>query len=181
MFNNKILKAMNKIKNNLFSATLNIVKKGTVAILCIIGLVFVMGCKKDEPKTPEQEYPIEISFTEYSLEKPTCQWKNLPYNDKVIIINSDEELEQYVACIDGNCPAIDFSKYTLLAAIPCANNKVYLECNSLLQFTEQGYEMKVDVFTGLLHLISPWQVPIIVDKLDERCIIELTVTIKDIE
>jgi len=43
---------MKKMKKNLFSTTSGIIKKGTVAALCLIlsGLFLVAGCKKDAPK-----------------------------------------------------------------------------------------------------------------------------------
>jgi hypothetical protein len=57
---------------------------------------------------------IEIPFTEYSLAEISCKWKETHNYCKLIIINSNEELENYFACTDSDF-AIDFSKYTLLA------------------------------------------------------------------
>ena len=42
---------------------------------------------------------IEIPFTEYVLDSNFCQWTNLNFNnDTIIVINSNEELENYITC-----------------------------------------------------------------------------------
>lgn len=59
-----------------------------------------------------------IPLTEYTLSGSSCQWQNLNYNgqDSIIIINSDEELSNYISCTSGIYPAIDFTENTLLIA-----------------------------------------------------------------
>jgi len=82
--------------------------------------------------TTHDEKIIEIPFTEYSLpagkddpktggdmEECGCYWKNestqnFPYWQKLYHINSNQELEEHIACNDGFYPVIDFSKHTLL-------------------------------------------------------------------
>jgi hypothetical protein len=86
----------------------------TAAILLILaGMIIACGKEKEEEKT------IEIPFTEYSLIGTSCQWSNLGYDGKLIVINSNAELENYVICTDGAFPEIDFSKNTLLLASGC--------------------------------------------------------------
>ena len=167
---------MIKVKKNLFSPTPGVVKKVTAAMLCVIlsGLFLIAGCKKDS-------FPKDISFTEYVL-ADDCQWQNLAYDDQVIIINSDKQLRQYVACTGSGYPKIDFEKQTLLLAHGMATSgAVYPNCTCLQQISEQSYKMEVDLFQGLAAVMSPWQVAIIVDKLEEECIIELITIDKDIE
>jgi len=83
-----------------------------LAALLLIIAELASSCN---PPPPEPDsYPIDISFTEYSLLDTHCQWQNLPYDEKVIIINSNEELEKYISCTEDSYPAIDFSKHTLL-------------------------------------------------------------------
>ena len=129
-------------------------------------------------------YPIDIPFTEYSLAETLCQWKSLsylyPYSDTVVVINNEEDLEKYIECIgENNYPIIDFSTHTLLFAYGVAPSSVVnFNCNSLQQLSEQSYEMDVEIIVGDATVISNWQVPIMVNKLDEGCIIELIVTIK---
>jgi hypothetical protein len=79
------------------------------AMLLILTSSFT--CEKEE-----KEEMIEIPFTEYSLIGTSCQWTNLDYEGKVIVINSNEELEPYVTCSEGSFPEIDFSENTLLLA-----------------------------------------------------------------
>ncbi|MDR0763074.1 MAG: hypothetical protein LBF01_01070, partial [Bacteroidales bacterium] len=63
-----------------------ILKKSAI-LLILAGMI--IACKEEENK------PIEIPFTEYSLAETSCQWINLDYDNKIIVINSNEELENY--------------------------------------------------------------------------------------
>jgi len=49
------------------------------------------SCKKTESDTSSINYPIEISYEEYSLEGTQCQWDNIPCNHKVILTISKKE------------------------------------------------------------------------------------------
>ena len=125
------------------------------------------------------KYPKEIPFEDYSLTGTSCQWANLAYDNTIVVINTNEELNQYITCIDSEYSAIDFSKHTLLLAHGKAPSSIVnANCNSLLQFSEQSHEMEVEIIVGDATSISNWQVPIIINKLDEECTIELIVTIK---
>ena len=149
-----------------------------IVTLCLVifTLLAVGACDKTE-NMPEH-YPIEIPFTEYSLESTSCQWTGLAY-DTVVTINSMEELNQYVTCMGGSYPEIDFSKYTLLLAHGKAPSSVVnVSCSSLQQLLEQSYKMEVEIVVGDAAVISNWQVPIIINRLDERCTIELIVALK---
>jgi hypothetical protein len=56
-------------------------RKGTVATLCIMGVsLFIMSTRCTEKE------PVEFSFTEYSLAEINCQWTNLGFDNKVIVI-----------------------------------------------------------------------------------------------
>jgi hypothetical protein len=130
-----------------------------------------------------ENYPVEIPFEDYSLAGISCQWTTLNDNDEVndeaVVINGNEELNQYVACTGNNYPAIDFSKYTLLLAHGLATSSVVsVGCSRLQQISEQGYTMNVDLVIGNATVMSDWQTPIIINKLSEGCIIELIVTTK---
>jgi hypothetical protein len=126
-----------------------------------------------------KEEPNEILFEDYSLAGTSCQWTKLNNNDEAVVINSNEELNRYVTCTDNDYPAIDFSKYTLLLAHGTGTSSVVsVGCSRLQQISEQGYTMNVDIVLGNATVMSPWQVPIIVDKWREGSTLELTVTIK---
>jgi hypothetical protein len=48
----------------------------------------------------------------------------------------------------------------------------------LQQLSEQRYEMDIEIVLGFATIMTNWQYPIIITKLDEGCTIELIVTIK---
>jgi len=131
----------------------------------------------------ETNYPIEIPVTEYSLAETSCQWKRVSngINDtsNIMIINSNEELENYIECSgESSYPEIDFSKYTLLLAQGMFSTYANVISYSLQQLSEQSYEMKVDFRPSNLFIVVYWQVPIIVNKLREGSTIELVLTAK---
>jgi hypothetical protein len=174
---------MKKNNKNLFSATPRVAKKGTSAMLCMIlsGLFLIGGCKKDNSNgEKEPDYPIEIPFTEYSLPE-TCQWTNLTYDNTVIVINSEEKLNQYVTSTDGVYPKIDFSKHTLLLANGVEEYLVIPNYKNLQQLSIQSYVMKVDLLPYMASVITYWHVPIIVNKIADDSVIELNVTTTIIE
>ena len=159
------------------------------SVVLIFSLLFMAAsCEKwTSIQEVNYEYPIDIPFTEYSLEETSCQWERFNYNNggslgEVILINSDEELNQYVACTGDSYPSIDFSKYTLLLARGLApSTTIYVNCNGLQQLSEQSYKMNIDLSLGNATVMTCWQVPIIIKKLSEESIVELVVTIKNDE
>jgi len=162
------------------------------------GNLLEINTKKDNGPgdLPEWRFiPIDIPFSEYSLQGTSCQWTNLHYlsgDGDLLIINSNEELEKYLCVKDftgGNCVTpcidyctVDFSRYTLLLAfgiVSSSSPSCFDHCIGLQQFSENVYEMNVDVYSGSLLVIKYWYVPIITNKLKEGCIIELTITKKN--
>ncbi|MDR1226364.1 MAG: hypothetical protein LBK47_05625 [Prevotellaceae bacterium] len=124
-----------------------------------------------------ENYPIEIPFEDYSLAGTPCQWTMLNNdNDEVVVINSNEELNQYITCTSNDYPAIDFSKYTLLLAHGTASSSVVsLGCSRLQQISEQGYTMNVDIVLGNATVMSDWQTPIIINKMGQESNVELKI------
>jgi len=150
--------------------------KFTVFLLILSGIAASCNPEPPIPEPPIIKYPIEVSFTEYSLSETSCQWINLTYNEKLIIINSNEELEKYIACTDGDYPAVDFNKNSLLIASGIAPSPVSRKnCRSLQQFSEQNYIMEVGLSLGIAGVASNWQISIIIDKLNGVSAIELIV------
>jgi len=130
--------------------------------------------------TFETEYPIEIPFEEYSLEGTFCQWKNLDYDETVIIINSEKELENYISCSEGSYPEIDFAQYTLLLA---SGTAVYvideLIVQNLLQLSSNEYLLNVEIILTDAPAIDKWTIAIIVGKLNKDSNVELNVDYKE--
>jgi len=140
----------------------------TVFLLVLVGFFF--ACEK-EPKT---EYPIEVPFTEYLLIGTSCQWVNLNYDDKIIIINSAEELRSYIDCSDGNYPEIDFAKKSLLMAKGMSDSGISNSViKALMQFEHDHYELGVELEFNNLPVETPWQVSIVVDKIDMISVVDL--------
>jgi len=164
----------------------------SIMLVSIFSIIAGYSCsnknenKEDENPNPneEVEYPIEIPFEDYSLAGTSCKWKRFQgktYEYELITIKNNEDLDNYIECTgESSYPEIDFSKYTLLLARGIASSTNKVGYYSLQQFSEQGYEMKVDVFLTHATIISYWQVPIIVNKLSEGYAIELIVTHKSI-
>ena len=158
------------------------------ALLLILAVALASSCQQEEPKPQEikQEepiinYPIEISFEDYLLKGTFCQlfvFTNL--NDEVRIINTNEELENYITCLGNDSyPIVDFSRYTLLLG----NGRVspyYVTSThkKLQQISAQSYVMNVDLNlrAWLVHVETYWEVAIIVDKIADNAHIELILT-----
>ena len=123
---------------------------------------------------------FEISFTEYSLEGTDCQWTNLDYDETVIIINSEEELENYTSCSEGSYPEIDFSQYTLLLASGTTDYEIEeITEKILLQLSSNEYQLKIEIYiTDTTAIGKTWTVALIVKKLWEEAIVELKLDIR---
>jgi hypothetical protein len=148
-----------------------------LAILLLFAAVF-FSCKKSDSDNPAINYPIEISFENYSLEGASGQWTNLPYNDKVIVINSSEELKQYIICTDDNYPEIDFSKHTLVYVVGCAAPGMYqIEHKSLQLISTHNYEMRIELKKVANSGNGFWRAPILVNKIFDNISIELIVVV----
>ena len=118
---------------------------------------------------------IEIPFTEYSLEETSCQWTNFESN-KVIIINSDEKLRDYIVCTDDDYSKIDFSKHSLLFTSGMASSSPadVIEIR-LQQILENEYTLHLKVRPGLLGTPGRWYVSIITPKIQNETTITLNV------
>ena len=125
-----------------------------------------------------QDYPVEIPFTEYSLAGTSCQWNNLDYDDKLIVVNSNEVLKSYISCSDGNYLEIDFSKHTLLLASGTTPNGIVEISNRLLQLSGNKYKMDIEVFLNITEMEGQWITALIINKLSEESDIELVITLK---
>ena len=128
----------------------------------------------------EDEYPIEIPFEEYSLEGTFCKWINLNYpleDGELIIINSAEELINYVSCTEGSYPKIDFSQYTLLLASGYTYScPVEVIVKDFLLLTPFEYQLDINVFSGAYQALTKWVIALVVNKLKGGSVVELNVT-----
>ena len=144
-----------------------------VIILCL-GTFLLVSCEENGKK----EFPVVIPFDDYSLAGTSCQWRDFSDVDTLIIINSTEELGNYVNCTD-NYPEIDFSKHTLLLAHGLETSSLIAKCEVLQQISEKSYKIKVSILPTDLTVMTYWHVPIIINKLDDDSTIDLVIIIKD--
>ena len=151
----------------------------TLTTLFLLLTTFV-ACNK------EKENP-GIPFTEFSLSGTSCEWIKMELTEEdfplpaseLIIINSDEELRNHIACVvtDGEykLPVIDFSRYTLLLARG-AGGRPFISAVGLQQLSSQIYVMNVAQH-GYVFIGGPvfWHVAIIINKLNEGDNVKLNV------
>jgi len=158
--------------------------KTKILILSLVSIFFAVvfsSCRKPESEKREPEkpinYPIEIPFDLYSLEGTECEWQNIPCNHKVIMINSNEELEKYVSCTEGSYRAIDFSKHTLLLVSGAHLEGIYdTKLGRLEQDAPSHYKLPVTVRFDTRALKKGWSYMLIVNKLHSESMVELNLT-----
>jgi hypothetical protein len=143
----------------------------TAAIVLI--LTGVIACKKER-----ENEPIEIPFTEYSFGERSCQWTNLNKDEKVkvIAINNDAEMDEYVTCEEGDYyPDIDFSKNTLLIASGKVAGGIGHLSKRLL-FKENKYVLEIEILLNNTTISGePWYISILVSTVPYNTVIDLEV------
>jgi len=144
--------------------------------LLILASVFSF-CKKPETKIP---FPIEISFTEYSLPEISCEWKNLPYDERVIIINNSVELEKYISCTDNSLTDIDFSIQSILLVSGKTNSGITKKvATDLQQLSFAIYELNIEIITNDIPVIEEWSIALLVEKINEMATVELNINFQE--
>jgi len=129
--------------------------------LLLIAAGIAASCNPEE----KEKYPKDISFTEYSLPKPSCQWVNLPCDGKIIVIDSKAELEKYISCAEGSYPAIDFSKHSLLLASGKTDQKISsIHVIEFKQHKAQHSRLNIEINECYQYLVEKWCVALIVEK-----------------
>ena len=173
---------MNSKKQNLFANVQNIVARGVVCML----LFAAASCEGSKAPYASDDIPfdepINVPFTEISLLEACecewiCDWVRVNTESELVIINSDRELRRHVTCVE-NVPAIDFSRYTLLLARGTAGNSNTPVSIRLEQISSRSYEMSLVFQLYLKQVIARWNVPIIINKLNDNDNVNLNVTIK---
>ena len=133
-----------------------------VAILLIIAGTFT-ACNGEEPQ-PEI-FPQEISFTKFSLVGDGCQWVSFESN-KVIVINSTEELRNFIVCVDdGRFFDIDFSKYSFLLARGSAESAVFYIDIDFSKEAAKKYVLNLKIHTDVSMVAQTWMIAGITPKI----------------
>jgi len=116
----------------------------------------------------EIKYPIEIPITEYSLEKTSCRWGARPIDcplRSLIHINNDEELEKYIICGEGEYPAIDFTKYTLLATYIASGSPMRINTANFSKDNINEYTLQLLIYRSVIDLTTVQCFAFLVPKL----------------
>jgi len=147
-----------------------------VAFFLFFTVVF-SSCKKTES---EPNYPVKISYEEFSLEGTGYQWANLPYDNKVIVINSNDELEKYMSCEEDFFPEIDFSKSTLLLASGKPANRVLeVDVTGFQQSKSDQLRLDIDVTLSDTAIHKSWVKAVITQKIPADNKVRVNITTYD--
>jgi regulation of enolase protein 1 (concanavalin A-like superfamily) len=141
--------------------------KKIMALIFAVALigVFCMACNEPENQG------TDVSFTEYSLAGElgkgfSGHWKNLDYdndyNGRIIIINNNEELQNYV---EGESSPIDFSQKTLVLAYGCNSGSAFGFDVKFQKMSDQNYVMTASTWANAATVVVDWQIAIVADKL----------------
>jgi hypothetical protein len=102
-------------------------------------------------------------------------------SSKLIVINSNEALENYFPSEYVDSPGIDFAKQTLLVVCGTSNVVVHKKtAKGLVQLSANKYRVYAEIDKGsLMHFyaIDHWLVAITTSKLDEKSTVELNLKI----
>ena len=126
-------------------------------------------------------YPKEITFTEYSLEGTSCDWSMIhwtsdvsPYVGKLIVINNDEELKNYITGDDYL--AIDFSKYTLLLSYSYAPQLIMdIISKRVQQVSENSYTLNIYIILTMARMPEKWTCAFLIPKIADEATVTLDV------
>jgi hypothetical protein len=123
-------------------------------------------------------YPFDVPFEEYSLKGTLCRWRfNIEILPKAFLINSDEELDNYLWCNNVTYPVVDFSEYTLLLVggyLPSSGGGVTEA--AFIKNSKDNYTLDLTVFKGILGTPGPWFYSILISKIASETMVELNVT-----
>ena len=127
---------------------------------------------------------IEIPFAVYSNEGLGSMegsglyliWKGLKYDNKVIIINSREEMEKYTDSDISDYPEVDFSNNTLLLASGCTSSGIEkVTVNHLQKLSPNEYLLDIEVLLWSACVEDYWAAVLIVEKMSEESAIDLKI------
>ena len=129
-------------------------------------------------------YPKEITFTEYSLKGTSYKWAVnhganddydvSPYTGKLIAINNDEELKNYIT--GDNYPAIDFSKHTLLLAYGRTPQLIMdIISKRLQQVSENSYTLNIYIIMFGARMGEAWTCAFLIPKIVDEATVTLDV------
>jgi len=143
------------------------------AVLLSLTLVF-LSCDNKQDIPPEK--PTETPFV-LSLVGTSCHWINLAHDNNLIIINSKEELKNYINCTDDNFPEIDFSEHTLLIASGIINQGISSITKKLQLTSPYIYQLNMEILLNDTTVMQNWVVALVINKISDNSRIKLNIKI----
>ena len=145
--------------------------------LILAAILFSFGCHKkpidpDEPIVVEESYPKEISFIDCSSEYNYCHLSNSIYDNHCVVINSNEELKNYIECWNGIYHEIDFSEYSLLLVGILEPPSSIID-KQLKQISDNEYSLYVKIINRSPITLNNWAMLLKVPKLLQNATITL--------
>ena len=156
--------------------------RGAFAILCLTfsALFLISGCEKppiDKPDPDPEPVGIDIPFRDYVITQTQCRWVNLKYDGKVILINDNETMENFLdpGFLDFyyNYVAVDFSKYSIILVSGTSNNRDAYIPLKFQKLSDNKYIINAELFLNPGTTQTNWHFAIWVDKISDESTIEL--------
>jgi len=144
------------------------------------GNLLEINTKNDEDPIDLTYWRIVLFLKEFSLSDYSCQLVNLnnPSEDgEIIIINSAEELKNYITCSDNIYPDIDFTIQTLILAFGKTNHEILgINIENFLQLSCKEYKLDLQIIVYDITDTKVWNKAIITNKIGKNSHIEVKVT-----
>ena len=151
----------------------------------LLVLSTLSSCQKlrDNLRLDELDIPKggPVAATDYSLESSGCVWDfSNAKEDSTYIISDSAELLNFILCSGSSTPpSIDFDQYSLLLVHGQTNsNGITSIAKSLERFGIQEYQFKIDILLNDTAVPQPWHIAMLVPKLPQNAMIDLTVGIR---
>jgi len=191
-----ILKSLNRINEMAYGLDLNIlVRDNESNDQWVIALLVDKISENYYVDLNSVAYIQPSDFVNYSLPENQCQWTNYePYAPvdgmifstagsittdlfagKLIIINSNEEMQNHLNCTDGEYPEIDFSNHTLLLSCGQQGYQDEYYSTKFHKLSSEKYFVSVSFIPSFAAAIKVWQNAIVIDKIDNNLDVELTI------
>jgi len=131
---------------------------------------------QDATEEPDSEYPVEISFTVPAFWAIFCFWGRNLNHDGITIINSQEQMENYLECSRDTIPQIDFSQYTLLVASGVESAILPLAVPiAFYRISKNKYSLEVTLCGSLVGVNVRWAAAALVPKISNEVRVELVI------
>ncbi len=135
-------------------------------VILLLSMTAGVACNRDDGPKEDKEPEFTGNTAAYPLNGTMYRWKNINHDEKLIVVNSYTELENYFVGTDY--PVIDFSQSTLLLTSGGANKSVHKIVADFVKDSEDEYLFNVSVMLGIFDVTPLWMfaeiVPVVVNE-----------------